>query len=100
MRIDGSTKVAGVIGYPIGHSLSPLMHNTAFRELGLDFVYVPFPVHPQDLAQAIRGMRALGIVGLNVTVPHKVAVMEYCDELTEDAQRIGAVNTIINRDGV
>ena len=71
MRIDGSTKVAGVIGYPIGHSLSPLMHNTAFRELGLDFVYVPFPVHPQDLAQAIRGMRARGLWVLMSPFPIK-----------------------------
>jgi len=76
------------------------MHNTAFAHKGLDFVYLPFQVHAADLATAMAAVRALNLVGLNVTVPHKVAVMDYCDELTNDATSIGAVNTIINRDGV
>ncbi len=92
-------KVYGIIGYPVSHSLSPVMHNLAFRELGLKAVYGAFPVKPEDLSHAIRGVRALGISGLSVTIPHKVEVMKYLDEVDEVARQIGAVNTIINREG-
>jgi shikimate dehydrogenase len=92
-------KVYGIIGYPISHSLSPIMHNLAFKELGVKAVYGAFPVKPEDLSQAIRGVKALGISGLSVTIPHKVEVMKYLDEIDEKAKEIGAVNTIINREG-
>jgi len=92
-------KVYGIIGYPVSHSLSPVMHNLAFRELGLKAVYGAFPVKPEDLSQAIRGVKALGISGLSVTIPHKVEVMKYLDEIDGKAKEIGSVNTIINREG-
>jgi shikimate dehydrogenase len=92
-------KVYGIIGYPVSHSLSPVMHNLAFRELGVKAVYGAFPVKPEDLSQAIRGVKALGISGLSVTIPHKVEVMKYLDEIDEKAKEIGSVNTIINREG-
>jgi len=92
-------KVYGIIGYPVSHSLSPVMHNLAFRELGVKAVYGAFPVKSEDLSQAIRGVKALGISGLSVTIPHKVEVMKYLDEIDGKAKEIGAVNTIINRDG-
>lgn len=80
--------------------MSPAMQNAAFRELGLDYIYVPFRVKSEDLAKAIAGMRALNIRGLNVTVPHKVAVISFLDELDRLAEKIGAVNTIVNDGGV
>jgi shikimate dehydrogenase len=92
-------KVYGIIGYPVYHSLSPVMHNLAFRELGVKAVYGAFPVKPEDLSQAIRGVKALGISGLSVTIPHKVEVIKYLNEIDEKAKEIGAVNTIINREG-
>lgn len=81
------------------HSLSPAMHNAAFAALGLDFVYIPFRVKSGELADAIGGMRALNIRGLNVTTPHKVSVIPYLDELDRLAEKIGAVNTIVNDGG-
>ncbi len=98
--ITGRTTVCGVIGDPVSHSMSPAMHNAAFRKLGLDFAYLPFRVLPADLAQAIDAMRALHIRGLNVTIPHKVAVMPLLDRVDPVAERIGAVNTIVNENGV
>lgn len=97
--INGKTKVLGIIGDPIEHTLSPLMHNAAFRELGLNYCYVPFHVKPLRLKEAIDGSRALNIRGLNVTVPHKEKVIEYLDELSDEAGYIGAVNTILNEEG-
>ncbi len=80
--------------------MSPVMHNAAFKKLGLDYVYVPFRVKKEELGEAIQGVRALNIRGLNVTIPHKVAVMQFLDELDGLAENIGAVNTIVNDDGV
>ncbi|BFH12706.1 shikimate dehydrogenase [Paenibacillus melissococcoides] len=97
--IDSSTAVFAVIGDPIKHSKSPLMHNAALRELGLNAVYTAFRVAPEQLGQAVQGMRALGIGGMNVTIPHKEAVMAHLDEVDESASVIGAVNTIVNRNG-
>jgi len=94
MVINGQTKITGIIGYPVRHSLSPQMHNRAFQALGLNYCYVPMEVHPKDLKEAIFGLRALGFVGINVTVPHKEAVIGFLDELSEEAKFIGAVNTI------
>lgn len=84
----------GIFGYPIEHSLSPLMHNTAFAHHHLDAVYLSFAVHPAHLEIAVKAMRALGIQGVNVTIPHKQAVMTWLDELSPEARLIGAVNTI------
>jgi len=97
--ISGQTRVVGIIGDPVAHSRSPAMHNAAFAALKLDWVYVPFPVASRDVAEAVAAVRALGLAGLNVTVPHKEAVLPHCDTLTPLARRVGAVNTIVNRDG-
>ena len=89
----------GLIGYPLSHSVSPAMHNAAFKKLGLDCEYSLFEVEPKDLKEAVEGMRALHITGFNVTVPHKEAVVPLLDEVTEIARVIGAVNTVQNQDG-
>jgi len=98
--VTGSTRVVGIIGDPVEHSLSPLMHNRAFRALGLDYCYVPFRVRSTRLAAAIAGVRALGLRGLNVTLPHKTAVVPYLDRLEGAARWTGAVNTIVCEDGL
>ncbi|MDR2829981.1 MAG: shikimate dehydrogenase [Methanobrevibacter sp.] len=92
--VTGNGKVFGLIGDPIGHSLSTFMHNTVFDELNLDYVYVPFNVGKKDLCNAINGAKGLNIKGLNVTTPHKVEIMEFIDEIDPIAKMIGAVNTI------
>jgi shikimate dehydrogenase len=92
-------KVLGIIGHPIAHSLSPLMHNFAAKALGLNYVYVAFDVPPDSLRAAVAAIRALGIAGVNVTVPHKEKVIQALDGLEEDAAVIGAVNTITLADG-
>ena len=97
--ITGKTSLVGLIGWPLGHSLSPWMHNSAFIELGLDWAYVPLPVQPDQVEPALKGLAALSFVGVNVTVPHKQAVMRYMDELSDAARITGAVNTIHIRDG-
>lgn len=97
--LDGETLVVGVIGWPVRHSLSPPMQNAAFAELGLNWVYVPFEVAPDRVQQAVDAVRALGMVGINVTVPHKEAVARLVDELDPAAATLGSVNTVVNRDG-
>jgi shikimate dehydrogenase len=92
--VTAVTRVVAVIGRPVRHSLSPLMHNAAFAALGLDYRYVAFDVAPAAVGAAVAGMRAFGIAGLNVTIPHKQAVMRHLDQLTPEAEQIGAVNTI------
>jgi shikimate dehydrogenase len=92
-------KIVGLIGYPLGHSLSPAMQNAAFKKLGLDYEYELFEIKPEDLSEALAGMRALHIAGFNVTVPHKEAVLPLLDEVTQLARVIGAVNTVVNQDG-
>ena len=94
-RITGKTKIMGVIGYPVEHSLSPLMHNAALHHLGLDYVYLPFPIAPDNLQQAIAGFASIGVVGFNVTIPHKQAIIPLLHEISPVAQAIGAVNTVI-----
>ena len=84
----------GVLGWPLEHSLSPVIHHAAFRRLDLDWVYLPFAVEPAQLGDAIAGLRALGAIGANVTMPHKETVIEHLDDLSGDARSIGAVNTI------
>jgi shikimate dehydrogenase len=95
LNINGRTKLVGLIGYPVEHSLSPAMHNSAFAALNLNWCYVPLPVPPERLGEAIAGLRALGFVGANVTVPHKQAAMCFLDKVTPEAQAIGAVNAIV-----
>jgi shikimate dehydrogenase len=96
--ISGKTRLAGVIGWPIAHSMSPAMHNAALASLGLDWCYVALPVEPGRVGEAVRGLLALGFGGANVTVPHKQAVMAHLDRVSPAAQAIGAVNTIVIRD--
>ncbi|QQE73129.1 shikimate dehydrogenase [Brevibacillus composti] len=97
--ITSKTQLVGLFGHPVAHSQSPLMHNAAFAEKGLDYVYTSFDVAPERLPEAVAGIRALGIKGVNVTIPHKVAIMPLLDEVDPLAARIGAVNTVVNRDG-
>ena len=91
--ITGKTKLLGIIGDPVEHSLSPVMHNAAIALLGLDYIYVPFPVK-QDLHKAIAGFTATGIVGFNITIPHKQNIIPLLTEISDDAANIGAVNTV------
>lgn len=98
--LDGETKVVGVIGWPVRHSLSPAMHNAAFAEMGLNWVYVPFEVTTERLGEAVGGVRGLQLQGLNVTVPHKEGVARLVDELDEAAAALGAVNTVHNVGGL
>ncbi|MDD4168674.1 MAG: shikimate dehydrogenase [Desulfotomaculaceae bacterium] len=98
-RISGRTRVCGIFGYPVEHSFSPAMHNAAFSALGLNFVYVPFLVEPDNLSAAVEAVKTLGLTGVNVTIPHKQAVLPLLDETTEAAAVIGAVNTIVNQSG-
>jgi shikimate dehydrogenase len=95
--ITGKTKILGVIGHPIEHSLSPLMHNAALTQLGLDYVYLPFPVAPENLATAIAGFASIGVVGFSITIPHKQAILPFLSEISPIAQAIGAVNTVVNK---
>ncbi len=99
MEISGRTKVCCVIGDPIEHTLSPVMHNAAFKELNLDLVYLAFRVRKEELRDAIAGARSLDVHGLNVTMPHKNAIMKHLDEIDSTARSIGAVNTILNAGG-
>ncbi len=98
--VSGKTTLCGIIGDPIEHTMSPPMHNAAFEQMGLDFWYVPFRVKREQLEQAVAGMRALNIRGLNVTIPHKVAIIPLLDVLDPLAGRIGAINTVVNDNGV
>ena len=99
MQITGKTKIVGVIGDPIEHSRSPQMHNAALAQLGLDYVYVPFHIREADLPAAINGFKAINVVGINVTIPHKQAVIPFLDEISREVELIGAVNTLIFKDG-
>ena len=99
MAISGKTRVCGVIGDPIEHTLSPTIHNAAFNHLNLDFVFLAFRVKAADLEKAIQGMRGLGIHGLNVTMPHKSTVISFLDEVDPTVKFLGSANTILNKDG-
>ncbi|MGD9727760.1 MAG: shikimate dehydrogenase [Nitrospiraceae bacterium] len=97
-EIDTQTKLCGVIGNPVHHSLSPAIHNAAFRKMGLNFVYLAFPV--EVIGDAIKGVRALGNCrGFSVTIPHKLAAMPFLDEVDQTARHIGAINTIVVENG-
>lgn len=99
MNITSETKIYGLIGYPVKHSVSPQIHNAAFKTIGINAVYLTFEVKKEFLKKALDGVKALGIKGLNVTIPHKVNVIKYLNKLTYEANLIGAVNTILNEDG-
>jgi shikimate dehydrogenase len=100
ITISGVTNVYGLIGYPVSHSLSPVMQNAAFRTMNHDAVYLCFPVRKNALHQAIDGIRSLGISGVNVTIPHKIAILSYLDKLDSVAAEIGAVNCVVNQEKV
>lgn len=95
MMINGTSKVCGVMGCPVEHSISPMMHNYYSEQIGNDMIYVPFLVQKNAVGEAVKGAFALHVQGINVTVPHKQAVMEYLCELDEGARAIGAVNTLV-----
>jgi len=99
VKVTGKTSVYGIVGCPVEHSLSPLMQNVAFREAGIDAVYVPFKVEPNNLKSAVEGLKYLNVKGFNVTVPHKERIVEFLDFLSEEAEVLGAVNTVKNEDG-
>lgn len=97
--ISGKTKIYGIFGYPVEHTFSPGMHNTAFKKLGMNACYIPFAVPPDGLADAVKAVIPLNLHGLNITVPHKERIIPMLDELSEEARLIGAVNTVEIREG-
>jgi shikimate dehydrogenase len=97
--ISGKTKICALIGDPVEHTMSPAMHNAAFKKLGLDYLYIPFRVKPEQLSRAVAGLRALNVRGFNVTIPHKVSIIPRLDSLDPLAEKIGAVNTVVNDGG-
>jgi shikimate dehydrogenase len=99
INITSNTSLFGIIGYPVKHSLSPVIHTSCFQKKRFDAVYLAFEVKRENLRDAIKGIKALGIKGVSVTVPHKTDCMKHLDEIDEIARKIGAVNTIINRNG-
>ena len=99
MTIDSGTRLTALFGDPIAHSVSPAMHNAAFRHSDLNFTYLAFRVTESGLEAALEAVRALNIRGINLTIPHKTAALPLLDEVTESARRVGAVNTIVNDDG-
>lgn len=99
MQIDGSTKIVGVYGAPILHTASPAMHNAAFQALGMNWAYLAFHVDPPDLAAALRGACAMGFVGVNLTVPHKILALDVMDDVHSEARKLGAVNTVLFNHG-
>ncbi len=99
MNITAKTKILGIFGYPVSHTISPAMHNAVIKAIGLDMAYLSFEVKPSNLKDAINGIKGLGMLGVNITIPHKETVIKFLDEVSEEARLIGAVNTIVNRDG-
>jgi shikimate dehydrogenase len=100
MKISGKTRITGVFGYPVKHTASPAFQNAAFEALKLNWVYLPFEVKPEELSTAVKAIKSLGIAGVNCTIPHKETVIQYLDEISNEAEAIGAVNTIRNFDGL
>lgn len=98
LKIDAQTQIVGIVGWPLQHSFSPSMQNAAFAHVGLNWVYLAFPFPPHYLEEAIRGLRALGVRGFNVTAPYKQAIFRYLDEVSEVAKVLGAVNTVMVRE--
>ncbi len=98
MGINGNTEISGLIGYPVRHTFSPIMHNAAFKTLGINAVYLPFEIKPENLKSVMRCAGAFGMSGLNITVPYKEKVLQYLDEIDRETLLIGAVNTIVIKD--
>lgn len=98
-QITGHTKLTGLLGSPVSHSISPMMHNEAFKQLHLDYVYLAFDVELDKLASVVEGLRAMNVRGFNLTMPHKNAMCALCDSLSPAAEIIGAVNTVVNENG-
>ena len=99
LGISGHTKTIALIGSPVEHSMSPAMHNAAFDKLGLDYAYLVYDVQPDDLESVVKGMKAMGVAGYNVTMPLKTLILPYLDELSDAAKLMGAVNTVVMQDG-
>ncbi len=99
-RITGHTVLTGLLGSPVAHSISPMMHNESFRQLGLDYAYLAFNVDTEHLKTAVEGLKVLGVRGFNLTMPNKNLMAEYCDHLSPASEIIGAVNTVVNDNGV
>ena len=99
-RITGHTVLTGLLGSPVEHSISPMMHNEAFKHLGLDYAYLAFDVGTDRLKTAVDGLKVLGVRGFNITMPDKNLMAEYCDQLSPAAEMIGAVNTVVNDNGI
>lgn len=99
-QITGHTVLTGLLGSPVAHSISPMMHNEAFRQLGLDYAYLAFDVGTENLKTAVEGLKVLGVRGFNCTMPDKNLVCEYVDHLSKAAELIGAVNTVVNDNGI
>jgi shikimate dehydrogenase len=97
--VNGKTRILGVFGFPVEHSLSPAMHNAAIAALGLNYLYIPFSVLPEDIGPAIRSVVSLGIIGVNLTIPHKERVLPFLDRIAPEALAVGAVNTVHNDNG-
>lgn len=97
--ITGHTKLTGLLGSPVSHSISPMMHNEAFRQLDLDYVYLAFDVEKKELAPTVGGLRAMKVRGFNITMPHKHAMCQLCDSLSPISEILGTVNTVVNEDG-
>jgi len=97
--VTGTTRVLAVLGDPISHSMSPVMHNSMCISNALDYIYIPLHVYPENLSNAIQGIKALNIAGFNLTIPHKETVIQYLDELDASAKQVGAVNTVVNENG-
>ena len=100
INITGTTKLTGLLGSPVSHSISPMMHNEAFSLLGLDYIYLCFDVDTTSLKTAVDGMRAMGVKGFNLTMPNKNLMVELADKLSPAAEMIGAVNTVVNDNGI
>ena len=98
-QINAQTKVCAIFGHPVGHSLSPAIHNAAFEALQLPYVYIAHDVQPGCVARALDGVRVMGYRGLSVTIPHKVEAMQGVDDVDETASIIGCINTVVNDDG-
>ncbi len=99
INIDGHTKQLAIFGYPVDHSFSPQMHTFISQKMNLNYVYTALEVKPENLKAAADGMRAMNISGVNITAPHKYEVMKYLDEISDEAQKFGSVNTVVNRGG-
>ena len=100
MKDTKQVKITGIFGYPIGHTLSPAMHNAAYTALGLNYTYLPFEVTPATLGDAIESIKLLNICAINITVPHKELAMKFVDKIDNTAKKIGSINTIVNKNGI